>query len=163
LASPPVVTPHQEATALSNSNPATPDPAASETDSGGSGETSNAQVSPDKEGAVSVPADAKPAATPIAVAMPPSKGLIVVQLGSFHTATHAKMLTQTLGAKGHDLVVVHDHDRQGAEWFAVRTGEFPTQDAAESAAKELRDQGAWGAMVVHVARLKPMTADAKID
>jgi hypothetical protein len=50
-----------------------------------------------------------------------------------------------------NLSVVHDHDKDGHDWYAVRTAEFTSPQAAENAAQNLRSNGAFGAIVLRVA------------
>ena len=76
---------------------------------------------------------------------------LVVQLGSFQVEANANKLTSQLKAKGiADLVVVHDRDRQGRDWYVVRTPDFATQEAAEAVAQSIRDAGDADARIIHV-------------
>ncbi|MGH7124846.1 MAG: SPOR domain-containing protein, partial [Stellaceae bacterium] len=76
---------------------------------------------------------------------------LVVQLGSFQAEANANKLTSQLKAKGiADLVVVHDRDRQGRDWYVVRTPDFATQEAAEAVAQSIRDAGDADARIIHI-------------
>jgi septal ring-binding cell division protein DamX len=77
---------------------------------------------------------------------------LVVQLGSFQAEANANKLTSQLKAKGiTDLVIVHDRDRQGRDWYVVRTADFATQEAAEAVAQSIRDAGDADARIIHIA------------
>ena len=77
---------------------------------------------------------------------------LVVQLGSFQDESNANKLTSRLKAKGiADLVVTHDRDRQGRDWYVVRTEDFATQDAAEAVAQSIRNAGQADARVIRIA------------
>jgi Flp pilus assembly protein TadD/septal ring-binding cell division protein DamX len=104
---------------------------------------------------VSAPAaGAPPASAPVSIAhkTPAVAGKrLVVQLGSFQAEANANKLTSTLKAKGiADLVVVHDRDRQGRDWYVVRTPDFATQEAAEAVAQSIRDAGDADARIIHI-------------
>ena len=77
---------------------------------------------------------------------------LVVQLGSFQVEANANKLTSQLKAKGiTDLVILHDRDRQGRDWYVVRTPDFATQEAAEAVAQSIRDAGDADARIIHIA------------
>jgi len=78
---------------------------------------------------------------------------IVVQVGSFHDEANANKLTKQLAAKGiANFSVVHDRDRQGRDWYVVRSSEFATREAAEAVAQSIRNAGDnTPAMVVRIA------------
>ncbi len=77
---------------------------------------------------------------------------LVVQLGSFQAEANANKLTSQLKAKGiTDLVIVHDRDRQGRDWYVVRTSDFATQEAAEAVAQSIRDAGDADARIIRIA------------
>jgi Flp pilus assembly protein TadD len=88
---------------------------------------------------------------------------IVVQVGSFEAEANAHKLSEKLAAKGYNLVVIHEHDRRGKEWYVVRSNNFEHQEAAELMAQELRNIGELGAMVVHVPSSGAVSAQAKAD
>ena len=100
---------------------------------------------------VSAPATSAPAST--AHKTPAGGGKrLVVQLGSFQAEANANKLTSQLKAKGiTDLVIVHDRDRQGRDWYVVRTADFATQEAAEAVAQSIRDAGDADARIIHIA------------
>lgn len=76
---------------------------------------------------------------------------LVVQLGSFQAEANAHKLTSQLKEKGiEDLVVIHDRDRQGRDWYVVRTADFATREAAEAVAQSIRDAGQADARVIRV-------------
>ena len=75
----------------------------------------------------------------------------MVQLGSFQAEANAHKLTSQLKDKGiSDLVVIHDRDRQGRDWYVVRTADFATQEAAEAVAQSIRDAGQADARVIRI-------------
>ena len=88
---------------------------------------------------------------------------IVVQIASFEVETNARKLSEKLAAKGYKLVVARDHDRQGKEWFAVRTSDFASQEAAEMMAQELRNLGEFSAMVVRLPSPAAVAAEATVE
>lgn len=88
---------------------------------------------------------------------------IVVQIASFESETHARRLSEKLAAKGYKLVVARDHDRQGKEWFAVRTSDLASQEAAEMMAQELRNLGEFSAMVVRLPGSAAVSAEATVE
>jgi Flp pilus assembly protein TadD/cell division protein FtsN len=76
---------------------------------------------------------------------------LVVQLGSFQAEANAHKLTSQLKEKGiADLVVIHDRDRQGRDWYVVRTADFASQEAAEAVAQSIRDAGQADARVIRI-------------
>ncbi len=95
--------------------------------------------------------------TPVAVASANDNAKqLVVQIASFQSETIATKLSEELTAKGMgNLSVVHDRDKAGHDWYAVRTAEFTSPQAAESAAQNLRNNGAFGAVVLRVAAPHP--------
>jgi Flp pilus assembly protein TadD/cell division protein FtsN len=100
---------------------------------------------------ISAPAQSAPAAMPHKTTAVGGKR-IVVQLGSFQAEANANKLTSQLKAKGiADLQIVHYSDRQGREWYAVRTPDFATQEAAEAVAQSIRDAGDADVRIVHIA------------
>ena len=100
---------------------------------------------------VSAPATSAPPATAHKTATVGGKRL-VVQLGSFQAEANANKLTSQLKAKGiADLVIVHYSDRQGRDWYAVRTSDFATQEAAEAVAQSIRDAGDADARIIRIA------------
>ncbi|MGE5203250.1 MAG: tetratricopeptide repeat protein, partial [Acidobacteriota bacterium] len=100
-----------------------------------SGRSSSAELA-----SVSVP--------PAPAAVPPARRTadagerrIVVQVGSFQVEANAhKALDQVAGKGFKDFAIVHDHDRQGREWWAVRTGTF-SDEAATALARDLHKAG----------------------
>lgn len=100
---------------------------------------------------VSAPATSVPVSTAHKTPAVAGKRL-VVQLGSFQAEANANKLTSQLKAKGiADLVIIHDRDRQGRDWYVVRTADFATQEAAEAVAQSIRDAGDADARIIHVA------------
>jgi septal ring-binding cell division protein DamX len=76
---------------------------------------------------------------------------VVVQLGSFQAEANAHKLTSQLKEKGiADLVVIHDRDRQGRDWYVVRTADFASQEAAEAVAQSIRSAGQADARVIRI-------------
>ena len=76
---------------------------------------------------------------------------LVVQLGSFQAEANAHKLTSQLKEKGiSDLVVIHDRDRQGRDWYVVRTADFATEEAAEAVAQSIRNAGQADVRVVRI-------------
>jgi len=76
---------------------------------------------------------------------------VVVQLGSFQAEANAHKLTSQLKEKGiADLVVIHDRDRQGRDWYVVRTADFATEEAAEAVAQSIRNAGQADARVIRI-------------
>jgi septal ring-binding cell division protein DamX len=76
---------------------------------------------------------------------------IVVQAGAFQSEANAHNLTKQLGAKGiASLTVVHDRDRDGRDWYIVRSSEFATREGAEAVAQSIRDAGQSAAMVMRI-------------
>ena len=66
---------------------------------------------------------------------------IVVQIGSFQVEANAhKALDQVVGKGFKDFAIVHDHDRQGREWWVVRTGTL-SDEAATAMARDLHKAG----------------------
>src|SRR5579872_2145268 len=101
---------------------------------------------------VSAPAASTPAASTTHKTPAAGGKRVVVQLGSFQAEANANKLTSQLKAKGiADLVIVHDRDRQGREWYVVRTPDFATQEAAEAVAQSIRDAGDADARIIHIA------------
>ena len=101
----------------------------------------------------SAPAPA-PASTPLVTAHKTSSGgkRLVVQLGSFQEEANANKLTAKLKAKGiADLVVTHERDRQGRDWYVVRTSDFATEEAAQAVVQSIRDAGDADARIIHIA------------
>ena len=96
-----------------------------------------------------------PAATaPVVTAHKSSAGgkRVVVQLGSFQEEANANKLTSKLKAKGiADLVVTHERDRQGRDWYVVRTSDFATEEAAQAVVQSIRDAGDADARIIHIA------------
>ncbi len=88
---------------------------------------------------------------------------IVVQIASFEVETNARKLSEKLAAKGYNLVVARDHDRHGKEWFAVRTSDLASQEAAEMMAQELRNLGEFSAMVVRLPGSAAVSAEATVE
>ncbi len=88
---------------------------------------------------------------------------IVVQIASFEAEATARKLSEKLAAKGYNLVVARDHDRHGKEWFAVRTSDFASQEAAEMTAQELRNLGEFSAMVVRLPGPAAVSAEATVE
>ena len=79
---------------------------------------------------------------------------LVVQLGSFQAEANAHKLTSQLKEKGiADLVVIHDRDREGRDWYVVRTADFATREAAEAVAQSIRDAGQTDARVIRVSSI----------
>ncbi|HUN46309.1 MAG TPA: SPOR domain-containing protein, partial [Stellaceae bacterium] len=100
---------------------------------------------------IGAPSPAAEPTSPIAAANDNGKHL-VVQIASFQSESIARKLSDELTAKGMgSLAVVHDQDKDGRDWYAVRTAEFASAQAAESAAQSLRNNGAFGAVVLRVA------------
>jgi Tfp pilus assembly protein PilF/cell division septation protein DedD len=111
-------------------------------------EPSSAPLSPTP---VSAPAASAPVSTAHKAPAVAGKRL-VVQLGSFQAEANANKLTSQLKAKGiTDLVIVHERDRQGRDWYVVRTPDFATQEAAEAVAQSIRDAGDADARIIHIA------------
>jgi Flp pilus assembly protein TadD/cell division protein FtsN len=106
---------------------------------------------PQSEAALT-PAPATPAPAANAHKTPAVSGKhLVVQLGSFLAETNAQKLTSQLKAKGiADLVITHDRDRQGRDWYIVRTADFATQEAAESVAQSIRNTGEADARIIRI-------------
>jgi Flp pilus assembly protein TadD/septal ring-binding cell division protein DamX len=76
---------------------------------------------------------------------------LVVQLGSFQAESNAHKLTSQLKDKGiADLVIIHDRDRQGRDWYIVRTADFATSEAAEAVAQSIRNAGQADARVMRI-------------
>jgi multidrug efflux system membrane fusion protein len=75
---------------------------------------------------------------------------LVVQLGSFQLEANAHRFTSQLKAKGIDVVIVHDRDRRGGDWYVVRTPDFASQEAAEAVAQSIRSAGEAQARVMWV-------------
>lgn len=96
-------------------------------------------------------------------AAPGARIAIAVQVGSFEAEANAHKLSEKLAAKGYNLVVIHEHDRRGKEWYVVRSNNFEHQEAAELMAQELRNIGELGAMVVHLPSSGAVSAEAKAD
>jgi Flp pilus assembly protein TadD len=66
---------------------------------------------------------------------------IVVQIGSFQVEANAhKALDQVTGRGFKDFAIVHSHDRQGREWWVVRTGTL-SDEAATAMVLDLRQAG----------------------
>ena len=113
---------------------------------------------PDAETAVAEPqppvaATSAPVSAPHSAHKSPAPGgkRLVVQLGSFQAEANAQRLTSMLKQKGiADLVVVHDRDRQGHDWYIVRTADFASQEAAEAVAQSIRDAGQADARVMRI-------------
>jgi len=100
---------------------------------------------------ISAPVQSAPASMPHKAPAVGGKRL-VVQLGSFQAEANANKLTAQLKAKGiADLQIVRYSDRQGREWFAVRTPDFATQEAAEAVAQSIRDAGDADIRIIHIA------------
>ncbi|HKF72589.1 MAG TPA: tetratricopeptide repeat protein [Stellaceae bacterium] len=101
------------------------------------------------------PVSAPSTSAPVTVAQKaPAVGgkRLVVQLGAFQVEANANRLTSQLKAKGiTDLVIIHDRDRQGRDWYVVRTADFATQEAAEAVAQSIRDAGDADARIIHIA------------
>jgi len=101
-------------------------------------------------------ASKEPSSTETASATPPAANekRIVVEVARFQTETMADKVSAALAAKGVDgLKVVHDHDRAGNDIYAIRTGDFPSEEAAQAEVQRLRATGAFESKVVHVAAL----------
>ncbi len=98
------------------------------------------------------PAPAASAPTPSAQKASVDGGKrLVVQLGSFLAEANAERLTSQLKTKGiADLVVVHDRDRHGRDWYVVRTADFASSDAAEAVAQSIRNAGQPDARVIRI-------------
>lgn len=89
---------------------------------------------------------------------------IVVQAGAFQSEANAYKLTKQLGAKGiASLTVIHDRDREGRDWYIVRTSEFATREGAEAVAQSIRDAGQSAAMVMRITALQGDMAAAVHD
>jgi Flp pilus assembly protein TadD len=110
---------------------------------------------PQSEAALPPPTPASAPSTPIATAhKTPAVAAgkrLVVQLGSFMAEANAQRLTSQLKAKGiADLVVIHDRDGQGRDWYIVRTTDFATPEAAEAVAQSIRNAGQADARVIRI-------------
>ncbi|HXP74552.1 MAG TPA: tetratricopeptide repeat protein [Stellaceae bacterium] len=112
-----------------------------------------ASTEPQSEAALPPPAPAASAPVAVVHKTPAVAGKrLVVQLGSFQDESNAHKLTSHLKAKGiADLVVIHDRDRQGRDWYVVRTEDFATQEAAEAVAQSIRNAGQGDARVIRIA------------
>ncbi|HKX07505.1 MAG TPA: tetratricopeptide repeat protein [Stellaceae bacterium] len=100
------------------------------------------------------PVSAPATTTPVVTAHKASAGgkRLVVQLGSFQEEANANKLTSKLKAKGiADLVVTHERDRQGRDWYVVRTSDFATEEAAQAVVQSIRDAGDADARIIHIA------------
>jgi cell division protein FtsN len=99
---------------------------------------------------VAAPAPSEPVSPAHKTRVVASKRL-VVQLGSFQAEANAHKLTSQLKEKGiSDLVVIHDRDRQGRDWYVVRTADFATEEAAEAVAQSIRNAGQADVRVVRI-------------
>jgi Flp pilus assembly protein TadD len=114
-------------------------------------------AAPDPQSVAALPAAPVAPAAASAPAVAPHKSpavagkRLVVQLGSFAAESNAHKLTSQLKDKGiAELMVVHDRDRQGRDWYVVRTADFASQEAAEAVAQSIRDAGQADARVIRI-------------
>jgi Flp pilus assembly protein TadD/septal ring-binding cell division protein DamX len=150
----PTVTPADDASANQVAStapvvmtPVAPKPAKHKAETASTEPPSTASLPPTP---VSAPATSAPVSTAHKTAAAGGKRL-VVQLGSFQAEANANKLTSQLKAKGiSDLVIIHDRDRQGRDWYVVRTADFATQEAAEAVAQSIRDAGDADARIIHI-------------
>jgi Flp pilus assembly protein TadD/cell division septation protein DedD len=97
------------------------------------------------------PAASAPAPRAAKPASPAAKRGFAVQLGSFASEANAQKLAEMLNVKGYDgISVVHHRDRDGRDWYAVRTGGYDSAEEAGAAARRIHEMEQLPAVVVHL-------------
>jgi cell division protein FtsN len=87
---------------------------------------------------------------PTAPAAPAQSGeRYAIQLGSFTIESSAHRIADRFNGIGIAVTVLHSVDHDGREWFAVRTNEVASSDAASAMLKTIQSVGGVEPIMVH--------------